>query len=177
MLVPDYTEEEADKILAVASDKTKYENIDVDLPVSTDLFCPILNNTERYEKLVEDGLSETEIDKTEAEEILKIQKSREEAGCKCGQLGLECGENENCSCWSNGIGCQIDKQRYPCSCSIKKCKNPHGLKRFDQRSVLEHWEQVLKPAEKNLNIEVKPKVTRKRKRSSNSVKTKKRKTN
>ena len=58
MLVPDYTEEEADKILAVASDKTKYENIDVDLPVSTDLFCPILNNTERYEKLVEDGLSE-----------------------------------------------------------------------------------------------------------------------
>ena len=49
MLVPDYTEEEADKILAVASDKTKYENIDVDLPVSTDLFCPILNNTERYE--------------------------------------------------------------------------------------------------------------------------------
>ena len=90
MLVPEYSEKEANKIIAVLSNKKKYESIDVDLPVSTDLFCPILNNAERYEKLFEEGLSETEIDKTEAEEILKIQESREVAGCTCGQLGLEC---------------------------------------------------------------------------------------
>lgn len=90
MLVPEYSEEEANKILAVVSNKKNYESIDVDLPVSNDLFCPILNNAERYEKLFEEGLSETEIDKTEAEEIMEIHESREVTGCKCGQLGLEC---------------------------------------------------------------------------------------
>lgn len=172
MLQPDYTDEEANKILNVCKNKEDYEDIDKELPVCTDLFCPILSTEERYAKLIDEGLSESEIDKTESEEILNIQESREITGCDCGKLGLECGDNPDCSCWSNGIGCQIDKQRYPCSCGIKKCKNPNGLKRFDHKSVLLHWQQILRqPQENNADdmmddSPVKTIVKKKRKRNN-----------
>lgn len=165
VLLPDYTEEEAEKILKVVSNRSEYENISTELPVSTDLFSPILAPEERYAKLLDDGFSESEIDKSESKEILHIQESREVVGCRCGLYGLSCAENKNCSCWSNGIGCQVDKQQYPCCCSVKKCKNEFGLKRFDHRSVIEHWNKTLGKPSVPEAIPAKPVIKRKRKRN------------
>lgn len=91
LLISDYTDEEANKILNTVLNREQYENIDIDLPVCTDIFCPILGADERYTKLVEEGLSESEIDRNENDEIAEIQESREETGCKCGIKGLSCG--------------------------------------------------------------------------------------
>jgi hypothetical protein len=91
MLVQEYTEEEANKILKIVSNKSDYEDINIDLPVSSDLFSPILSAEQRIAKLIEEGFSESEIDKNESKEILEIQESREIVGCKCGQSGLSCG--------------------------------------------------------------------------------------
>ncbi len=48
-----------------------------------------------------------------------------------------------CSCYANGIGCQVDKPRYPCHCTVKNCKNPFGLKRFNQQAVFKHLQTTL----------------------------------
>ena len=91
MLLPEYTEEEANKILRIVSNRSDYEHIDIELPVSSDIFSPILSAEERNAKLIEEGHSESDIDKNESKEILEIQESRETVGCKCGQYGLSCG--------------------------------------------------------------------------------------
>ncbi len=91
MLATEYTEEEANRILKIVSNKSDYEDINVDLPISSDLFSPILNAEQRVAKLVEEGYSESDIDNDESLEILEIQESREVVGCKCGQSGLSCG--------------------------------------------------------------------------------------
>lgn len=171
LLMSDYTDEEANKIVNTVLNRDKYEDIDVDLPVCTDIFCPILGADERYTKLVEEGLSESEIDKGENDEITEIQESREETGCKCGTRGISCEENENCSCWSNGIGCQVDKPGYPCNCSARKCKNSFGLKRFNYETVLAHYQNILrKPA-----VEPKKPTTKRKRRGKNYTSHKKRK--
>lgn len=134
-------EEENRKILDVILNKEEYENIDKVLPINMDFFCPVLNAVERRQKLIQAGVKE--FDESESKEIKSIKASREICGCKCSQLGLTCGEDERCTCFANGIGCQLDKTRYPCSCTVRKCKNPFGLKRFDQKAVLKHYKEVL----------------------------------
>lgn len=39
--------------------------------------------------------------------------------------------------------CQLDRVKYPCHCSIKKCKNPFGFKRFNYQQVADHYSRVL----------------------------------
>ena len=136
-------EEENRKILEIVSNKHEYENIHVDLPINMDIFCPVLTPVERRLKLKEAGLAESDIDETESKEIKSIKTSRQTCGCKCSKLGLQCGpENDRCTCYSNGIKCQLDKTKFPCDCTVRKCRNPYGLKRFDQKAVLKHYEEV-----------------------------------
>lgn len=181
-------DDESRKIIEITSNKEQFENINIDLPINMDLFCPILNPIERRDKLTECGV--IEIDESESKEIKQIKKSREICGCKCTQLGVQCGTNELCTCFSNGIGCQLDKTKFPCDCTVRKCKNPFGLKRFDQKSVLKHYKEVFSdkysPATTTPNISTivnldsdlennKPVNRRKRKRSSQFYTPKKRK--
>lgn len=176
-------EDESRKILEIVSNRKDYENIELDLPINMDVFCPILNPIERRIKLVEAGVDESEIESSESIEIKTIRESREICGCKCTQMGLQCGvENEKCTCYSNGIGCQIDKTRYPCDCTVRKCKNPFGLKRFDQKAVSKHYRDVLSDNyTPNINddeqkeIATKPKRKRKRNSGCYSLNIKKRK--
>ena len=135
--------EEKYKIISVVNNKDMFENIDVDLPVNMEIFCPILTPEERRKKLEECGVAEP-IDETESGEINEIKKSRLVCGCRCKEMDMICGENGDlCSCFANGISCQLDKIKYPCSCSIKRCKNPFGMKRFDAKGVIKHLQDVL----------------------------------
>jgi hypothetical protein len=133
------------KINDILSKKNVYENdINIDLPISSDIFCPILSPNERIKKLAEFGYSTSDLDMTESNEILDIKQARiVNVGCKCKQMNMVCSENDLCSCASNGIQCQLDKTRYPCECTLKKCKNPNGIKRFDQKTVVKHRMTVL----------------------------------
>jgi hypothetical protein len=69
----------------------------------------------------------------------------------------------------------VDKQRYPCCCSIRNCKNEFGLKKFDHQSVLAHYEKTLRTDETLVKVvPTKPIVKRKRKKSNfNQVKKRK----
>jgi cysteine/serine-rich nuclear protein len=107
-------------------------DVDFDLPMNMELFCPILTPTERTRIIKK----KSKVDDTEGIEIKKIRKSREQCGCKC----KDSCETDACECNINGIGCQLDKSKYPCSCSFKHCKNPFGLKRFDNRLVRQHYD-------------------------------------
>lgn len=154
-----------EKAKEIISKRDYYEeNIEQDLGISADIVCPILTVEQRIEKLINIGYSREEIDKNESEDIKLIRKSRLVCGCICSKMNMVCGENGDlCSCFANGINCQIDRLKFPCSCNIKKCKNLYGMKRFDPKSVFNHYKKVL-----NGNIEEKPKQRgRKRKNSQN----------
>lgn len=55
---------------------------------------------------------------------------------------MTCNEEE-CSCYANGIGCQIDRMRHPCMCNIRKCQNKYGMKKFNIEMVEKHKKRVL----------------------------------
>jgi hypothetical protein len=135
--------QERDVIIHILENRTKYQNIDNELPISNDIFCPILEPYERRQKLFEcSGLTEDEIDIDETREIDEIVESRKVCGCSCKEKGIAC-QRETCSCYANGIGCQQEKFKFPCSCTLKWCKNPNGMKRFDTKSVSNHLKKVL----------------------------------
>ena len=117
----------------------KYRDPEVELPVNMELFLPILTPEERRQLLIESGVDI--IDNEEADEISDIRESRQFCGCKC-KLDEACG-TEECSCYAAGISCQLDRTRFPCGCSLKRCKNPSGIKRFDMRAVIDHYTAVL----------------------------------
>ena len=130
-------------IAVIVQNKAKFGDISVDLPISTDIFCPILDAVERRQKLKEcAGVQEHDLDLSEAREIDLIRVSRQICGCTCTKRGIQC-LSETCSCFANGIGCQQDKYRYPCACAIKWCRNPEGVKRFDDSGVRKHWKEVI----------------------------------
>ncbi len=81
-------------------------------------------------KLSDFGYTYDDIDESESTEISEIKKARiVNVGCKCKEMNMVCGENGDlCSCASNGIQCQLDRTRYPCECTLKKCRNPYGTK-------------------------------------------------
>jgi hypothetical protein len=135
-----------DEILRdILDNRDSYADIDVELPLNTsELFCPVLTLDERRRMLLECGVDE--LDESEAHEIELIRHSRTQCGCACKEKNMVCGEaGVACSCVANGIPCQLDRTRYPCACTLKKCKNPYGVKRFDYRSVLRHYKKVLVP--------------------------------
>jgi hypothetical protein len=137
-----------DKARSILENKSYYEsNIECDLDLHPDVVCPILSNDERIEKLLECGydvdqhLNQAHDDQeTHNDDLSQIKVSRQVCGCVCKGV---CGQNDSCSCFANGINCQIDRWNYPCSCSQKRCKNPFGLKKFNLKSVMEHSKSVL----------------------------------
>jgi hypothetical protein len=167
---PDEYDEFSSKVMFILNDKSAFENHEVEFPANMDLiFCPILSPEKRRNKLIE---NEQEIDEEESNEILAIRKSRMVCGCQCKDSICN---KETCSCYANGIQCQLDRSKYPCSCLIKKCNNPNGLKKFDLHSVLKRSKQVLSEQEneaKKIQSGAQPdelpaKPKRKRKRKNN----------
>lgn len=139
------------------NDNLLFKDPNIELPINTELFCPILTHKERLKILKEcsnDPLSNDDI-----QEINLIRKSREQCGCSC----KDSCETDDCSCKLNGISCQLDKLHYPCACTIKKCKNPNGLKRFDLNSVREHYDLVLRNKQPSKQQPQVKKVGRKKK--------------
>ena len=132
-------------------------DVNRDLPINSELFCPILTPTERA-RIIRSNTN-TGIDETESHEIKSIRKSRETCGCSCKQACLK----ETCSCILNGIGCQLDKSKFPCSCSFRRCENPCGFKKFDVNSVRKHYDKVL------YNIEHVERSSKRRRIESNSI--------
>jgi cysteine/serine-rich nuclear protein len=167
---PEECDEFSSKVMFVLNDKSAYENHEVEFPANMDLiFCPILSPDKRRSKLIE---NEQEIDEEESGEILDIRKSRLVCGCQCKDSICN---KETCSCYANGIQCQLDRSKYPCSCLIKKCNNPNGLKKFDLHSVIKRSKQVLSEQENEAKKiqndapleEIATKPKRKRKRKNN----------
>ena len=137
------TDPDLTRINAILQNKDFYEtNVDAHLEVNADIMCPILSTKQRLELL--ENL-ELEIDLNESAEIKSINESREVCGCLCGKFNLVCGDPDNdmCTCVQNGIMCQLDRFRYPCCCTVKKCKNPLGFKKFNCARVIEHYKNVL----------------------------------
>ena len=75
-------------------------DINRDLPINSELFCPILTPQQRSRII---KLISNTVDDTESEEIKTIRKSRENCGCSCKSACVK----ETCSCFINEIGCQI----------------------------------------------------------------------
>lgn len=130
-------------ILDILMNREYYEDPRNELPLNMELFLPILSPEERRKLLIESGVDE--IDDSESKEIVDVRKSRQFCGCKC-KSAQSC-QQSTCSCFANGIPCQIDKIRFPCACNLKRCKNPAGLKRFNQVAVLKHYEKTLTPGD------------------------------
>lgn len=133
------------KVRNVLDRKEFYEqNIEEDLGSLPDILCPILSLDERLQKLSDFGVSKEDLDKCESEEINKIRESRKVCGCSCKEMNMVCGENGDlCDCFANGINCQLDRIKFPCGCSVKRCKNLFGLKRFNPKSVIDHYKEKL----------------------------------
>lgn len=120
------------------------EHVEDDLGVSPDILCPILTLEQRLDKLYKIGYLKDEIDKEESDDINLVRESRKTCGCTCNKMNMVCGENgDMCSCFANGINCQIDRIKFPCSCNVKRCKNMFGMRRFNPKTVLDHYKKVL----------------------------------
>lgn len=125
-----------DKNLDIESEKELLGDIHVDIPISSEFFCPMLSPEQVDALIASNGVV---MEPSEAQEIAQVRKSREKCGCSC----KDSCETDACSCKANGIQCQLDRGRYPCSCAIRRCKNPFGLKRFDWKAVRQRYESVL----------------------------------
>ncbi len=135
--------QDREQIMYILENRNKYQNIDTDLPISSDIFCPVLDSDERRQKLLEcSGLTSDDFDSEESRDIIDIYNSRDVCGCSCKEKGAAC-NRDTCSCYANGIGCQQEKFKFPCSCTLKWCKNPNGMKRFDTKGVSNHLKKVL----------------------------------
>lgn len=73
--------------------------------------------------------------KKEEKDCMEIRLSRVLCGCSCGDV---C-EPVSCECSLNGIGCQVDYGKYPCSCEKNSCKNIIGRRQYDPAVVRRHY--------------------------------------
>lgn len=73
--------------------------------------------------------------KKEEKDCMEIRLSRVLCGCTCGEV---C-EPKTCECSLNGIGCQVDYGKYPCSCEKNSCKNMNGRRQYDPSVVRRHY--------------------------------------
>lgn len=73
--------------------------------------------------------------KKEEKDCMEIRLSRVVCGCSCGDI---C-EPQSCECSLNGIGCQVDYGKYPCSCEKNSCGNMFGRKHYDPSVVRRHY--------------------------------------
>jgi hypothetical protein len=147
--IHDAESQEKDRIRQILENREKFLDISVDLPDFADLFCPILSVDDRRQKLIEcSDLAEEDFDANESKENEAIHLSRQVCGCSCKEKGIAC-QSETCSCFLNGIGCEQKKTRFPCSCILKYCKNPNGMKRFDFKAITSNLNKVLDLYKKN----------------------------
>ncbi|KAK3723309.1 hypothetical protein QZH41_003994 [Actinostola sp. cb2023] len=73
--------------------------------------------------------------KKEEKDCMEIRLSRILCGCTCGDV---C-DPLTCECSLNGIGCQVDYGKYPCSCVKAGCKNVCGRRQYDPSVVRRHY--------------------------------------
>lgn len=73
--------------------------------------------------------------KKEEKDCMELRLSRILCGCTCGDV---C-EPQTCECSLNGIGCQVDYGKYPCSCEKTGCKNVNGRRQYDPSVVRRHY--------------------------------------
>jgi len=76
-----------------------------------------------------------QFDKTDCDELVEIQTSRENGGgCNC-RDGCQ---PSTCSCHANNITCHVEFAGFPCTC-MTTCANPMGRKVFDHVAVALHF--------------------------------------
>ena len=76
--------------------------------------------------------------KREERDCSEIRQSRVTCGCDCGDI---CSP-ETCECTLNGIDCQADFDRFPCSCQTDGCHNDNGRKEYDISSIKKHYSET-----------------------------------
>lgn len=68
-----------------------------------------------------------------------IRSNRELCGCNCQGICYP----ETCQCYTNGIGCQVDRLSFPCGCQRDQCWNPNGRTSFNVERVRNHYYQTM----------------------------------
>lgn len=76
--------------------------------------------------------------KQEEDDCMQLRLSRIICGCNCGDICYP----ETCQCSLNGIGCQVDYGRFPCSCSPDGCQNLNGRKQYDPSTIEKHYSET-----------------------------------
>lgn len=68
-----------------------------------------------------------------------IRLNREHCGCTCQGICYP----ETCACYTNGIGCQVDRLSFPCGCQRDQCWNPNGRTSFNVERVKNHFYRTM----------------------------------
>jgi len=68
-----------------------------------------------------------------------IRSNRELCGCNCQGICYP----ETCQCYTNGIGCQVDRLSFPCGCQRDQCWNPNGRTSFNVERVRNHYYKTM----------------------------------
>ena len=76
--------------------------------------------------------------KQEEDDCMQLRLSRIICGCNCGDICYP----ETCQCSLNGIGCQVDYGRFPCSCLPNGCQNFNGRKQYDPSTIEKHYSET-----------------------------------
>ena len=95
-------------------------------------FAPIPQTTRRS-LLKTSGVKR--IVKKEDTDCTQLRLSRALCGCRCGNICYP----ETCECILNGINCQADFGRFPCSCLPNGCQNSNGRRQYDPSVVQKHY--------------------------------------
>nr|XP_037268002.1 cysteine/serine-rich nuclear protein 1-like [Rhipicephalus microplus] len=91
----------------------------------------------RRKLLLDSGVRK--IDSSEAKECRYIRASRKRCGCECQGQCLR----EACSCFLNGIPCQVENASFPCSCREQACENPCGRRQYSPDLAHEHYRHTI----------------------------------
>ena len=76
--------------------------------------------------------------KREERDCKEIRQSRVTCSCDC----VDICSPETCECTLNGIDCQVDFDRFPCSCQTNGCHNDNGRKEYDLSSIKKHYSET-----------------------------------
>ena len=78
-------------------------------------------------------------DKRELKLARDIRLSRLNCGCNCGDYCFP----QTCSCCLNGIECQVDVGKFPCTCRPNCCLNAYGRQEYNTDKILKHRTETL----------------------------------
>ena len=82
--------------------------------------------------------------KKEEADCKDLRLSRVFCGCRCGKICYP----EKCECIENGINCQSDFGRFPCSCLPNGCQNLNGRRAYNLSDVQKHYSETLARVDK-----------------------------